>query len=147
MAKVRHQVGIGGTLEAVFSTLTSNEGLSGWWASSASVSPEIGGTIALVFDKLIILHFEYKDIVTNEKVVISCTEGPGAWQGSEILFELAQGDDQVFLTLTHTNDRAGEEEFLYFSTKWTCYLLSLKDFVETGSGRPYPNDIKIFIGD
>ncbi|WP_281556188.1 SRPBCC domain-containing protein [Thalassomonas sp. RHCl1] len=147
MAKVKHQVGIDGTIEQVFSTLTTNEGFAGWWASSATISPEIGGKIALTFDNLTTLYFEYQDILENEKVAILCTGGTGAWQDSELLFELVQASDQVYLTLTHTNEASSEDEFLYFSTKWTCYLLSLRDFVETGRGRPYPNDIKIHVGD
>lgn len=147
MAKVKHQVGIDGTLEKVFSTLTTHAGLAGWWASSAKVSPEIGGKIALTFDKLTTLYFEYQNILENETVAMLCTQGPGSWKGSVLLFELIQASDQVYLTLTHTNDASSEDDFLYFSTKWTCYLLSLRDFVETGKGRPYPNDIKIHIGD
>ncbi len=27
--------------------------------------------------------------------------------------------------------------------KWATFLLSLKDYVETGRGRPFPNDLKI----
>ncbi len=147
MAKVRHQVGIDGTIEKVFSTLTTSQGFVGWWASSAKIVPEIGGKIALTFDNLTTLYFVYQDIIENGKVAILCTEGPGAWQGSELLFELIQASNQVYLTLTHTNETSSEDDFLYFNTKWPCYLLSLKSLVETAKGRPYPNDIKIHIGD
>lgn len=147
MARVKHQVGISGSLENVFATLTSNEGLAGWWASSADISGEIGGKITLTFDNLTSLIFEYTDIQENKRMAIKCIDGPGVWQDSELIFELAQADDQVFLTLTHQNDAASEDDFLYFSTKWTCYLLSLRDLVETGKGRPYPNDTKIHVGD
>lgn len=51
------------------------------------------------------------------------------------------------MSLTHRNEAASEEDFLYFSTRWTCYLLSLRDFIETGRGGPYPNDVKIHLGD
>jgi hypothetical protein len=30
---------------------------------------------------------------------------------------------------------------------WPIYLLSLRDLIETGKGRPSPNDIPIFVGD
>jgi hypothetical protein len=29
------------------------------------------------------------------------------------------------------------------STKWATFLLSLRDLVETGTGRPSPNDLTI----
>ena len=83
----------------------------------------------------------------NKKVAIKCTDGPGAWLNSELVFDLTQADDQVFVTLIHQNDMSSEDDFLYFATKWVCYLLSLRDLVETGKGRPYPNDIKIHAGD
>ncbi len=45
------------------------------------------------------------------------------------------------------NTAASDEDFLYFSTKWPLYLLSLPDLVESRTGRPYPDDIKIRVGD
>ena len=147
MAKVRHRVGIDGPVNKIFSALVTNEGFAGWWASSADIKKKIGGRVVLTFDNLTVLKFKYTDVQKNKRVALICTDGPGTWQGSELIFDLTQADDQVFLTLTHQNDLSGDDDFLYFNTKWTCYLLSLKDWVETGSGNPYPNDIKIHVGD
>ncbi len=147
MARVKHRVGINGSLEKIFETLTTNEGFAGWWASSAVVNAKIGGEIDLTFEGLTVLSFKYTDIQENKKVDIQCIKGPGPWQDSEIFFAMEQAEDQVFLTLTHQNSAASEDDFLYFSTKWSCYLLSLRDLIETDKGRPYPNDIKIHLGD
>lgn len=147
MAKVKHRVGIVGAIENLFSAITTSEGFAGWWASSAEVVLEVGGNVDLTFDGLTVLAFKYSDLQKNKKVAIHCVEGPGPWLGSDLLFELKQADDQVYVTLTHRNDASSEEDFLYFSTKWTCYLLSLKDLIEVGRGRPYPNDVKIHLGD
>ncbi len=147
MAKVKHKVGIKGSPEAVFQSLTTHDGLCGWWASSASGQAETGSQIDLTFTGLAVLSFKYDELQSNERVRLKCVSGPGPWQDSELLFELELSEEQVFVTLTHQNHNAGEDDFLYFSTKWPVYLLSLKDFIETGSGRPYPYDIKIHIGD
>ena len=147
MAKIKHRVGVNAPIDQVFAALTTSEGLAGWWASAAEVSMKIGGSVELTFNGLSVLKFKCKGIQENKAVNIQCVEGPGPWQDSELLFELEQAVDQVFVTLTHRNDAASEEDFLYFSTKWTCYLLSLRDLIETGAGRPYPNDIKIHVGD
>lgn len=147
MAKVTHQIGIDGSVDQVFSALTTNAGLAGWWASSAEIDLDIGGRVILAFDDLAVLYFEYKAIETNSRVTIVCTDGPNPWLNSELVFELIQSDEQVFLKLTHQNTTASEDDFLYFRTKWVCYLLSLKALIETGKGRPYPNDIKIHVGD
>ena len=147
MAKVKHRVGISGPVNQVFAAITTAKGFAGWWSSSAEIKAEIGGSVDLTFEGLTVLRFRYIDIQENTSVCICCVEGPGPWQGSELLFELEQADDQVFVTLTHQNQASSDENFLYFSTKWTCYLLSLKDLIETGKGRPYPNDVKIHVGD
>ena len=147
MAKVMHRVGVDGPIEKIFEVITTDEGFAGWWATSAKITAEVGGRIELTFDDLTVLKFEYKDIQKNKLVEIQCVGGAGPWQGSKLLFELEQADDQVFVTLTHQNDVSSERDFLYFSTKWPCYLLSLRDFVETGKGRPYPDDVKIHVGD
>jgi hypothetical protein len=37
-----------------------------------------------------------------------------------------------------------EVEFMaHCSPKWATFLVSLRDFVETGKGQPAPNDLKI----
>ena len=147
MAKVRHRVGINGTLKNVFSALTTGAGLAAWWASSARTNAVVGGKADLAFDGLTVLGFTYDDIQTPSRVRMRCTSGPEPWINSTLLFEIEQAENQVFVILTHQNDASSDEDFLYFSTKWTCYLLSLRDFIETGKGRPYPNDIKIHVGD
>ena len=67
MAKTKHRVGIDGSKEEVFATLTTNEGFAGWWASSADIKAEIGGRIDLTFDGLTVLSFEYIEIEENKK--------------------------------------------------------------------------------
>jgi hypothetical protein len=32
------------------------------------------------------------------------------------------------------------------STKWATFLLSLKQLLETGKGRPAPDEVKIYVG-
>ncbi len=147
MARVRHRVGIRGELSEIYRALSDLDRLAGWWASSASGTPEVGGTISLHFAGLTTLEFAVDEMIPEEAVALICTEGLGPWRGSRLSFGLQDAEDQVFLSLVHENEGASEDDFLYFSTKWPLYLLSLRDLIETGAGRPYPNDIKIHFGD
>lgn len=147
MANVKHRVGIKGHIEAVFQKLATSDGLAAWWASSASGEAVVGSRIDLTFTGLAVLEFEFTEIQANKTVCLNCVSGPGPWQGSSLIFKLEESDGQVMLTLIHRNSNATEEDFLYFNTKWPVYLLSLKDLVEKGRGRPYPDDIKIHFGD
>ena len=147
MAKVRHQVGIAGDITAVYRALHEPEGLNGWWATATEGTPGVGNVLDLHFADLVTLSFRIESLKDGELVALRCVSGPGPWQESTLKFSLRQGEDQVWVGLEHENPAASEDDFLYFSTKWTCYLLSLRDLIETGTGRPYPNDVKIHLGD
>jgi hypothetical protein len=147
MAEVRHRVGIRGSAANIYLALVEPRELSGWWATHASGAPEVGMTLDLTFGELVTLSFVIRDLQTSSLVHLECSSGPYPWLGSQLQFALEDADKQVFVTLTHGNSGADDESFLYFSTKWPLYLLSLRDYIESGSGRPYPNDIKIHYGD
>jgi hypothetical protein len=147
MAEVRHRVGIRGSVADIYAALVDPSGLVGWWATRATGTPEIGKTLALTFGELVTLSFAIRDLQTNSLVHLECSSGPTPWFGSQLQFALEDADDQVFVTLKHSNSGSDDDSFLYFSTKWPRYLLSLRDFIESGSGRPFPNDIKIHYGD
>ena len=147
MARVRHQVGIVGDINDIYRALSEPDGLVGWWATTASGAPDVGQVLDLHFSGLATLSFRVDALEDNSLVRLHCVSGPGPWQGCTLGFSLRQDSDQVWVGLTHENEAASEEDFLYFSTKWTCYLLSLRDLIEGGQGRPYPNDVKIHLGD
>jgi hypothetical protein len=54
-----------------------------------------------------------------------------------------QDGDMTVLLFGHRNWREPIEFTAHCSMKWAVFLLSLRDFVETGKGRPSPNDLKI----
>jgi uncharacterized protein YndB with AHSA1/START domain len=147
MAKVRHQVGIVGDVTTIYRATHEPEGLNGWWANRTDGIPRAGEKLDLHFSDVVTLSFRIERLKENEEIRLTCVSGPGPWQGSSLKFSFRHSGDQVWVTLEHENETASEEDFLYFNTKWTCYLLSLKDLIETGKGRPYPNDVKIHLGD
>jgi hypothetical protein len=88
MAKVKHKVGILGSIDSIYQSLVTNDGLSGWWASSASGRTEVGSQIDLTFSELAVLRFEYDELQSIKTVRLRCVSGPGPWKGSELLFDL-----------------------------------------------------------
>ncbi len=85
MAKVKHRVGIRGSVENIYQSLTSNKGLEGWWASSTSGKIKIDQNIDLTFSGLATLSCKYKKLESNKIIQMECISGPGPWQGSELL--------------------------------------------------------------
>jgi hypothetical protein len=73
-------------------------------------------------------------------------DGVGAaaeWIGTEIDWSLSRRDEYTIVLFTHEGWREPVEFMHHCSTKWATFLMSLKDFVETGRGRPAPGDVRI----
>lgn len=147
MAKVKHQIGIVGDINKIYRAMHEPEGLDGWWATKTDGTPEVGHVLDLHFSDVVTLSFRVDALEENSLIRLHCVSGPGPWQDCKLTFSFKQDSDQVWVGLLHENDAASDDHFLYFSTKWTCYLLSLRDLIETGTGRPYPTDVKIHLGD
>lgn len=147
MATVRHQVGVVGDISTIYRAMHEPEGLDGWWSTKTIGKAQVGQVLDLRFADVVTLSFRVDALQENALIRLHCVRGPSPWQGCDLTFSFRQDPEQVWVGLVHENEAASDEEFLYFSTKWTCYLLSLRDLIETGRGRPYPNDVKIHLGD
>ena len=140
MNEIRHQVGIAASVDEVHKALVTARGISGWW-THCSGDFEVGGTI--VFD-FIIMQMPMRIIEMGEsRIVWQVLEGDEQWRDTEIVFELEPRKDQVMVNFRHQGWRELTELFDHCSTKWAVFMLSLKDYVETGSGQPVPDDTQI----
>ena len=79
----------------------------------------------------------------NKNVHWRVTAGPEEWVRTDVIFNLSQEGEYTIVLFGHKNWRAANEFMSHCSTKWATFLLSLKELVETGTGKPSPNDIKI----
>jgi uncharacterized protein YndB with AHSA1/START domain len=138
---ILHRVGIGASPAKVFDALTTTEGLDAWWTPCSGKATQ-GGQIDFKFCKM--------DVVATEPgrlVRWRCTGGPDEWLGTEVAFKLENKGDQTFVIFSHAGWREQVEFMHHCSTKWGTFLLSLRDYVERGEGRPHPKDLKIHVGD
>jgi hypothetical protein len=71
--------------------------------------------------------------------------GGGAtdWIGTEIEFRIFPQGGKTVLHFRHSNWKEDAEAFPHCSLGWAIFLLSLKEFAETGKGRPYPYDMPV----
>ncbi len=69
--------------------------------------------------------------------------GPAEWIGTEVTFGLKQEGEYSIVNFSHSKWREAVEFTAHCSMKWATFLLSLKQFLEHGSGLPSPNDVKI----
>ncbi|HYF43985.1 MAG TPA: SRPBCC domain-containing protein, partial [Ramlibacter sp.] len=69
--------------------------------------------------------------------------GPPDWIGTQLSFSLAEQDGMTIVLFAHRGWREQAESMAHCSMKWAVFLLSLRELVEHGQGRPAPNDLKI----
>jgi hypothetical protein len=79
----------------------------------------------------------------NERVEWEGTEGPEEWVSTHLGFDLKQEDDYTIVLFKHEGWREPVECMSHCSTKWATFMMSLKQFVETGTGAPHPQDVRI----
>ncbi len=143
MADIYHRVGIKASPEQIFPALTTDDGLAQWWTNDVSGAGEVGSIIKFRFNGGG-PDFAVIELVPNSLVRWKHTGSmPEAWAGTEILFELQVGREQTFVRFTHANWQEPTDVMAHCSTKWAVFLISLKDVLETGQGRPFPNDLQI----
>ena len=143
MAEINHRVGIAGSVSDIYRALTTDDGLSQWWTTDTCGAGKVGSIIQFRFggggpD------FEVAELRPDSLVRWKHSgEVPSAWIGTEVVFRLDAGDQQTYVRFVHAYWTEGSDFMAHCSTKWGVFLLSLKDAVETGTGRPFPRDIHI----
>jgi len=148
MADIIHRVGIKAPVSKVYAALSTVDGVAGWWTKNTSGSSKIGGTIEVRFHssagkEIGHMNMEVMALDPNKKVHWRFTSGPEEWVGTDVIFNLSQDGDYTIVLFGHKKWREANDFTAHCSMKWATFLLSLKELVETGKGKPSPNDIKI----
>ncbi|MBL0953375.1 MAG: SRPBCC domain-containing protein [Leptospira sp.] len=149
---IYHKIGVKASIDEVMSALTTKLGLSNWWTKDvggifANGVSAIGEVITFEFGHGNAIEMKVQEI-SPKQVIWECVSGPMDWIGSHIDFQLnlgkaTKGEEMTILYFRH-HDWKNESEFTaHCSMKWATFLLSLKNLLETGNGRPAPDDIKI----
>ena len=137
MADILHRVAIEGTApDKVYDALTTLDGLSGWWIERAAGNPGNGGTIE--YPHVAGLALKVAELNPGKLVRWEVTGGPAEWVGTTIQFGLHQDGDWTVILFKHQDWREPVEFMHHCSTRWATVLLSLKQFVETGTGANHP---------
>lgn len=134
-----HRIAVEGiATRTVFDAVATREGIASWWIGETSGDDAIGGTLDFGAD--------IKATVVErrpERVSWQVTEGSEEWIGTHITFNIRQDGDWTVVLFKHEG-WAEQAEFMHHcSTKWGVFMLSLKQYLETGTGSPAPYDTLI----
>jgi len=143
-----HRIGIKAPASRVYEAVTSARGVGEWWTRDTTGSAAVGGKVDARFHhpdgrEIGHMEFEMTTLEPNREVRWSFTDGPPEWIGTEATFQLTEDGAMTILLFGHRNWNEPVEFMAHCSMKWAVFLLSLRALVETGQGRPAPDDLKI----
>ena len=124
--------------------LTDVKELARWWTTDTRGESAIGKTLEFWFSGYRGAVMEVVALKPDELVQWRVIDGNSSeWIGTELEFRILQEQGKVFLHLRHSNWREDAKAFPHRSLGWAIFLLSLKEFVETGKGRLHPYDMPV----
>lgn len=141
---VRVEATIKAPVSEVWRVWTTSHGAEEFFAEKANIHLAIGGPYEIQFDPRDAYRQEQRtddvsglnpDDLVRWRVVDG---GARDWIGTEIEFKIFRDQGRTLLHFLHSRWQEDAKAFLHCSVGWAIFLLSLKEFVETGKGRPHP---------
>lgn len=145
MPDIIHEIGIKASPDKIFQALTDTHQLSKWWTKETiGDANKIKGIIEFRFNGDG-PDFQVVELKPGKSVKWKSKDKSGGWVGTEITFKIERdrSEDQTFLRFKHGKWKKSSNFMAHCSTKWAVFMLSLKSYLETGKGKPFPNDIPI----
>lgn len=143
MANITHKISTPADPNAFYDAVATLKGLSNWWTTDVTGGVEKDGVLAFRFGDHGGPDFKI-EVKEDNRIVWRCISGPEEWMNTFIEFRFeAEDGGLTALYFTHGEWRAETPFHFHCSMKWASFLLSLKEYVELGRGRPFPEDIQI----
>ncbi len=143
MPDILHRLAIKASPGDTYAALATIDGLSRWWTSDTRGKSEVGKVIDFRFGDRGFIDTRVIELVPDTRVLWEVIDGPEAWSGTQILFELYRQDEHTIMLFKHRGWTEAIEFMHHCSTKWATFLLSLRAALETGTGAPFPDDVHV----
>lgn len=142
MSDILHELHIQAPASKIYDALATVPGLAGWWTTTTGGESAVGKTIEFHFNKHRV-DMQVAELSPGKRVAWQCTlEGPD-WLGTRVTFDLSEDNGRTRLLFGHRAWKEVNDHFAHCTMKWATFLLSLREYVEKGAGRPFPHDIRI----
>ena len=117
--------------------MSSVEGLSGWWTTDTSGSPEPGGELRFTFsDGIAVMRVEDRTPALERWTCLGHSGEP-EWKHTTVTFQLTEVNPTVTqLQFTHGGLRPQLDCYEQCSAGWNYLMRSLASYAETGTGHP-----------
>ena len=139
MVDILHRVAARTSPDEMYEALATTDGITAWWSATETIDAD---ALRVTFDKggVDMKVLEHKP---GKQVSWEITAGPDEWLGTTVTFDLNQEGDWTVVVFSHAGWREPVEFMHHCTSKWGVFLLSLKSYLETGTGRPHPHDVEV----
>ena len=140
MNAILHRIEIRKPPAELFDAIASQTGLAAWWTPMVEAEAKVGSTAKFRFgDGKHGPDMKVTELVPEKQITWECVSAP--WPGMKISFEIQENEKGSVLLFTHSGWEETSEFFMHCNSKWGFFLgVSLKRYLETGTGQPNPED-------
>ena len=139
--EIWHELFFNVSLHELYEAITDPKKLAQWWTTDVRGTSVPGKYLEFGFGGFS-QEMLVSDLESGKLVRWTATEkGLSDWAGTRLEFKVFRRNDLTYLHLRHSNWKEEAKMYAQCNTDWAFYLLSLREYVETGKGRPFPNDI------
>lgn len=143
MADILHLLQIHAPREKVYEAIATVEGVRNWLSRDADFDSKMGSSGEIRFaEGQRILKIEIAELKPVSRVTWSVLSAAMPnWADTAIEFESSTEGDGSMLHFTHRGFKEADDLYAMSATIWASFLISLKQYLETGKGTPHPDDI------
>lgn len=142
--EIWHEILINASPSDLYEAVTDVKKLAHWWTTDTRGQSELGKTLEFWFTGFRAAAMQVTALKPDELVQWRVVDGAAAdWIGTELEFKIFRDEGKTILHFRHSKWRQDAKTFAHCSMGWAIFLLSLKEFVETGKGRSHPYDMPV----
>jgi uncharacterized protein YndB with AHSA1/START domain len=122
----------------VYTALTTEAGLSGWWTAMVTIEPLTPAVVHFRFAGDFNPDMQVTASEQDRRVEWKCISGHNNWKDNTFSFVLESTDGGTSLLFTqHYASELSDKVYGSYNFNWGWYLGSLKEYCEKGRGKPF----------
>ena len=137
MEKIQHLFHIDASTAKVFEAISTVKGLQCWWTHQTEGDAQPGGVLIFRFGEYGGMDFQVESVEPDQKLSWVCVDGPTDWIGTRVDFYLDTNENKTRVKFSHSLWREQNDFMAQCNFSWGRYLSSLRDYCETGTGKPF----------
>ena len=143
MADIFHYFPINASVDRVFETISTPDGLDKWWAKKTSGKVVVGETFHFFFEPDYNWTAVVSKCIPNQEFELTMENSDEDWKGSKVGFRLTDKNNVTEVHFYHTGWKEDNEHLRISNFCWAMYLRILKRNLEFGEFVKYADRLNV----